>query len=246
MHSIKRENNMKNFEGRKHSEETKKKMSLAQKGKKMSEKTKKKISLAMKGQVRTAKQNRNISNRIFEGKSMAEWGRELGVTREMIRQRMNRWGTVHADQIATIKAEAKEAKKAKIEAVKELARQRNARWEAKAEERAEVKRKEDRLEILLMETKRLEARLERLKWEAEKAELIKESFNRDPELNVCKPFKRFRFERPDMLMFEGQTVKELAIEQGVYRQTIRERLHKWGHPYPKHSVLAQKYKHLTK
>jgi len=47
--------------------------------------------------------------RLFEGKSLAEWGRELGVSREMIRQRMNRWGTVHTDQIAAIKAEGEEA-----------------------------------------------------------------------------------------------------------------------------------------
>ena len=44
-----------------------------------------------------------MTKRLFEGKSLAEWGRELGVTRELIRQRMNRWGTVHTDQIATIK-----------------------------------------------------------------------------------------------------------------------------------------------
>ena len=47
--------------------------------------------------------------RLFEGKSLSDWGRELGVSREMIRQRMNRWGTVHTDQIAAIKAEGEEA-----------------------------------------------------------------------------------------------------------------------------------------
>ena len=48
--------------------------------------------------------------RLFEGKSLSDWGRELGVSREMIRQRMNRWGTVHTDQIATIKEAKREAR----------------------------------------------------------------------------------------------------------------------------------------
>ena len=51
-----------------------------------------------------------MTKRLFEGKSLAEWGRELGVTREMIRQRMNRWGTVHVAEIDAIKAEAREAR----------------------------------------------------------------------------------------------------------------------------------------
>ena len=50
-----------------------------------------------------AERKERMEAKRFEGKTLAEWGRELGVTREMIRQRMNRWGTVHTDQIATIK-----------------------------------------------------------------------------------------------------------------------------------------------
>ena len=87
----------------------------------LSEEHKQNISLALKGNTnvkgkkwhtKSLSQNGkgNLKNRIFEGKSLSEWSRELGVTRELTRQRMNRWGTVHADQIATIKAERQEAK----------------------------------------------------------------------------------------------------------------------------------------
>ena len=31
--------------------------------------------------------------RIFQGKNMAQWGKELGITRECVRQRMDKYGT---------------------------------------------------------------------------------------------------------------------------------------------------------
>jgi len=48
--------------------------------------------------------------RLFEGKSLSAWGRELGKSRERMRQVFDMYGTLHADEIDAIKAERKEAR----------------------------------------------------------------------------------------------------------------------------------------
>jgi len=48
--------------------------------------------------------------RLFEGKCLSAWGRELGKSRERMRQLMDMYGTLHADEIDAIKAERKEAR----------------------------------------------------------------------------------------------------------------------------------------
>jgi len=70
--------------------------------------------------------------RLFEGKSLAEWGRELGKSRERMRQLFNNYGTLHADEIDAIKAERKEARlDARREENKELVKKMEAKREAR-------------------------------------------------------------------------------------------------------------------